>query len=322
MSSGPLTETSGIDRSMSLLVDMTTAAMDPAYGEAAARRAAPSPRPAGSGPRGPRRVPLLLVALLVVVGALTGIATSQVRRRAADAGSGRRALVAEVHRQTTQTDQLEVQASRLRGQVQRARDVALGAGATGRSAAGQVAELELVTGGTSVRGPGLVVTLDDARDVSSQATNRAGQFGSGRVYDRDVQAVVNALWAAGAEAISVNGQRLTAMTAIRSAGEAILVDFRPLSPPYVLRAVGSTEQMEPRFADSATARRFTTWISLYGIGFAVNRALDLRLPAASTPDLRLARAAPALSASPSAAPATTGSPTRSAVPPATPGRTP
>lgn len=313
MSSGFHTETTGVDRSMSLLVDMTTAAMDPSYGEAAARRTS-APVRAGSGPRGPRRVPLLLVVLLVVVGALTGIASSQVRRRADDAGSGRRALVAEVHRQTTETDRLEAQASQLRGQVQRARDVALGAGATGRSAADRVAELELVTGGTPVRGPGLVVTLDDARDVSTQATNRAGQFGSGRVYDRDVQDVANALWAAGAEAISVNGQRLTAMTAIRSAGEAILVDFRPLSPPYVLRAVGSTEQMEPRFAESATARRFTTWISLYGIGFAVNRALELRLPAASTPDLRLARAAPALSPSPSVTP----SPYRSV----TPGHTP
>ncbi len=246
-------------------------------------------------------MPLVLVVLLVVVGAATGIAASQVRQRASDTGGGRRALIAEVHRQTTETDQLDAQASRLRGEVQRARDAALGAGAKGRSAAGLVAELELVTGGTAVRGPGLVVTLDDAPDVSSEATTQAGQLGSGRVYDRDVQDVVNALWAAGAEAISVNGQRLTAMTAIRSAGEAILVDFRPLSPPYVLRAVGSVEQMEPSFADSTTARRFTTWISLYGIGFAVSRASELRLPAAAIPDLRVAH--------PAAAPPTAPAPT-------------
>ncbi len=311
---------------MSLLVDMTTAALDPSYGEAAARRTSSSQGPAGSRPRGPRRMPFVLTVLFVVVGAATGIAASQVRQRADAAGTGRRALIAEVHRRTTETDQLDAQASRLRGEVQRARDVALGAGAKGRSAAGQVAELELVTGGTAVRGPGLVVTLDNAPDVSSDATSSAGQLGSGRIYDRDVQDVVNALWAAGAEAISVNGQRLTAMTAIRSAGEAILVDFRPLSPPYVLRAVGGTEQMEPSFADSTTARRFTTWISLYGIGFAVSRASDLRLAAAATPDLRLAHAVPrpstALSATPSATPSATASAVPSAKPSASPGRTP
>ncbi len=271
-------------------------------------------------------MPFVLTVLLVVVGAATGIAATQVRQRADAAGTGRRALIAEVHRRTTETDQLDAQASRLRGEVQRARDVALGAGAKGRSAAGQVAELELVTGGTAVRGPGLVVTLDDAPDVSSDATSSAGQLGSGKIYDRDVQDVVNALWAAGAEAISVNGQRLTAMTAIRSAGEAILVDFRPLSPPYVLRAVGGTEHMEPSFADSTTARRFTTWISLYGIGFAVSRASDLRLAAAATPYLRLAHAVPrpstALSATPSATPSATASAVPSATPSASPGRTP
>ena len=100
--------------------------------------------------------------------------------------------------------------------------------------------------------------------------------------------MANALWAVGAEAITINGQRLTAQTAIRSAGEAVLVDFRPLSPPYVLRAVGDVDAMEPAFADGATARRFTTWTSLYGIGFDVRRAKDLRLAAASPPDLRVA----------------------------------
>ncbi len=116
-------------------------------------------------------------------------------------------------------------------------------------------------------------------------------MGNGRIYDRDVQDVANALWAVGAEAITVNDQRLTAQTAIRSAGEAVLVDFRPLSPPYVLRAVGNVDAMEPAFADGPTARRFTTWTSLYGIGFTVTRGQDLHLPAAGAPDLKVAKPA-------------------------------
>ena len=90
--------------------------------------------------------------------------------------------------------------------------------------------------------------------------------------------------------MSINGQRLTSQTAIRSAGEAILVDFRPLAPPYRLRAIGDVDRMEPRFADGPVARRFQTWTSLYGLRFAIARSDELRLPAAALPDLRVATA--------------------------------
>ena len=124
----------------------------------------------------------------------------------------------------------------------------------------------------------------------SSATNGAGTGDTtaprgvraidGRVLDRDLQDVTNALWAAGTEAMSINGLRLTVQTAIRSAGEAILVDFRPLSPPYVLRAVGDPARLEPDFVDSPTGRRFATYTSLYQLGFEVARARELLLPAA------------------------------------------
>jgi uncharacterized protein YlxW (UPF0749 family) len=274
---------------MSLLVDMTAAALDPSYGEAAARKAGAAQDTTSPARGAGRRVSVLLTALLVIVGAVTGIAAAQVRQHADDAGNVRRSLVADIHRKTKESDQLASQAERLRTDLQRVRVQALGEGARGRSTAAQVATLELVTGGLAVRGPGLVVTLDDAPNASSDATAaRGGQLGNGHIYDRDIQDVVNALWAVGAEAIAVNGQRLTAQTAIRSAGEAVLVDFRPLTPPYVLRAVGNVDAMDPSFADGPTARRFMTWTSLYGIRFQVTRASSQQLPAAGAPDLRLA----------------------------------
>ena len=290
MLSGPQPAARRVDGSMSLLVDMTAAALDPSYGDAAARKAGSAPCDGGMERASARqRIPRLLTALLVLVGVGTGVAAAQVRQHASDIGSVRRSLVADVRRETRETDQLAAEADRLRTQVQHVRDQALGEGARGRSTAALIAKLELVTGGVAVHGPGLVVSLDDAPDASAASSSRGGQLGAGRIYDHDIQDVVNALWAAGAEAITVNGQRLTAQTAIRSAGEAVLVDFRPLSPPYVLRAVGNVDAMEPAFADGATARRFTTWTSLYGIGFDITRAQDLRLPAAGAPDLRVAR---------------------------------
>ena len=271
-----------LDGSMSLLVDMSEAALDPSYAEAAARRRL------GTPPPGLSMSHRLLVGVLLV-GLGTGVAAAQARERADEVGASRRGLLDDVRERTAATDRLAARAASLRAEVGATRARALGADARGREAADQVAALELVSGGVAVRGPGLVVTLDDARDATGRSGGRGGQTGDGRIYDRDVQDVVNALWAAGAEAISVNGQRLTSQTAIRSAGEAVLVDLRPLSPPYVLRAIGDVDALEPAFVDSPTARRFQTWTSLYGLGFEVRRARELRLPAAGAPDLRLAR---------------------------------
>lgn len=279
-----------VDGSMSLLVDMTEVALDPAYAEAAARRSQRGSPAADVGSGGARRA----VALLLVLGVVTGVASAQVRRSAHAADSARARLAADVRTRTAETDKLAKDLDALRTDVARTRDVVLGDGTLGRRLSGQVSALELSTGQTGVTGPGLVVTMDDASDAadagSSGGNGRGGQLGDDRIYDRDIQDVVNALWAAGAEAISVNGQRLTALTTIRSAGEAVLVDFRPLSPPYRISAVGDVDAMEPAFADSATARRFTTYTSLYGIGFSTHRADRLRLPAAAPLELHSARA--------------------------------
>jgi len=275
-----MSSSGGPQGSMSLLVDMTAAALDPGYAEAAALRQSRSARPKPQLSRG-------IVAGLVLVGLGTGVAAAQTRERAAQTGAVRESLLADVRERTRDTDLLSAEAAALRGEVRELRDQGLAVDARGLALAEEVAALEIATAAVAVRGPGLEVTLDDAQDAGSTATNRGGQASSdGRVYDRDLQEVVNALWAAGAEAISVNGLRVSGQTAIRSAGEAILVDLRPLSPPYVLRAIGDRDRMEPAFVDGATARKLQTWTSLYGLGFKVRRQSDLRLPAAASPALR------------------------------------
>jgi len=283
------------DGSMSLLVDMSSAALDPSYAEVAARRARGDLPP----PRG--RFHARVVTALVVTGLATGIAAAQVRRDAEVTDDIRRSLVSEVERRTEATDALAGQAADLRAEVSTTRAGALGTDTAGRALAERVALLELVTGTVPVRGPGLVVVLDDAEEGAG------AEPGDGRVFDRDLQDVVNALWAAGAEAIAINGQRLTAITAIRSAGEAVLVDLRPLAPPYRLEAVGDVDAMEPAFVDSPTARRFHSWTTVYGIGFEVRRGKELRLPAAPEPVTRAASPLTTSSpAPPTAAPTASG----------------
>jgi uncharacterized protein YlxW (UPF0749 family) len=285
------------DGSMSLLVDMSAAALDPSYAAAAARRQ--------QDPTGRPPVHVRLVVGVLLVGLGTGVVASQVRRHADQVGAVRSTLVDDVRRRTAETDRLAAEATRLRASVAALRDRSLGEDAQGRALAVQLRVLEVDSGGVAVTGPGLVVTVDDARGAEPGASARGGQPGEGRVFDSDIQEVVNALWAAGAEAVSVNDLRVTAQTAIRSAGEAILVDLRPLSPPYRIRAVGEVDRMEPAFVDGPTARRFQTWISLYGLRFDVRRARTLRLPAAAAPVLRVARPLPS---APAASPVPGGSP--------------
>jgi uncharacterized protein YlxW (UPF0749 family) len=278
---------------MSLLVDMMTNTLDESYAEAARRRTgAHGARPPGEdgtdrrGASAGRR--LTAVLLLVALGVVTGTAAAQVRKRAAAAGTVRAQLVADVQRRTGDSDALAAQAARLRREVSVQQDAALRASGSGATVAQQLADLQLAAAVGPVTGPGLVVRLDDAPAQEGDSVDRGGQPGSGRVLDRDLQDAVNGLWSAGAEAVAINGLRLSALTAIRSAGEAILVDYRPLSPPYTLRAVGDPGSLEAGFADSAAGRRLTTYTSLYGLRLVVRRAAKQTLPGAGEPSLRLA----------------------------------
>jgi uncharacterized protein YlxW (UPF0749 family) len=90
-----------------------------------------------------------------------------------------------------------------------------------------------------------------------------------------VQLVVNALYAAGAEAVAINGSRVVATTAIRSAGDTLVVNFRPLRPPYRIDAIGADLA---RFNDSEIAERFRHWEKLFGLSYSSSRRDKLTVP--------------------------------------------
>jgi uncharacterized protein YlxW (UPF0749 family) len=271
---------------MSLLDDLMGNTLDAGYAERARSRAA------GHVPRPTRPGRAVGVVLLVVLGLLTGTAVAQVRQRSQAQAGVKAALLSEVQRRSAESDRLSRDADALRADVAARRDAALATDAQGRDAAELVRNLEIATGGSAVTGPGVVLTVDDAPEPTAQdAQSRGGVLSDGRVLDRDLQGVVNGLWAAGAEAIAVNRVRLSPRTAIRSAGEAVLVDFRPLSPPYRVEAIGKPNALETGFVDSASGRRLQTLASVSGITWSIARADTLRLPAGTQPQLRAARPA-------------------------------
>ena len=159
-----------------------------------------------------------------------------------------------------------------------------GKGSSGGGQSGvlsQLAFLQSVTGVVAVTGPGLTVTLDDSADAVSGADAARGSSGfeAGRVSAADLQIVSNGLWAAGAEAISINGQRLTTRSAIRFAGQAILVDFRPLVRPYVVTAIGDAKALQSSFGSSPTGSYLKSLEDNYGIPVAISGSASLTCPA-------------------------------------------
>jgi uncharacterized protein YlxW (UPF0749 family) len=215
------------------------------------------------------------IAPAVVVGVLAFLLTVDLRTQdtASKISESRRSqLAAIVAERQQRTAVLEARLTQLRAQVA---SLAAAAGST------TLQELQSATdrigaasGTTALTGPGIVVRLTDASG-GDQSTNPADS----KIQDVDIQAVVNALWGAGAEAIAVNGQRLVSTSAIRNAGGAVLVNFRVLTSPYLINAVGDPATMRASFERSAVAKRFRAWQQIYGLGFSIEQPSVIEIPA-------------------------------------------
>ena len=261
------------DESMSLLVDIASSALDPSYAAAAERRGAASPR------RPTRRAALVTAGGVLAATLIVVIAGVQAHEDAPAESRSRDVLVARVEARGEAVAALQRRLSLLRESTGTLRDRLLATSRAGDALATRLAVTELLAGTVAVRGPGLRVVLDDAPDASAD----------NRVLDRDVQTVVNGLWAAGAEAVAVNGERLTAQSAVRQAGGTILVNFNPVAAPYVIQAIGDPVEVETAFGVGPAAARMRNLSQLYGLRFAYTRTEEMTLPAATDVVLRHAR---------------------------------
>jgi uncharacterized protein YlxW (UPF0749 family) len=284
---GPLR--GGGQRSMgaSLLDAVLAETLDPAYAEAAAARAARGGDGAGrSRRRGRART---LVALtMAAAGLLVAVTYDQAAAAAQGREQVRAALIDDIEHESAASDELAVQLEDLRIEVSSTRDQLLAATTVGQGALDELARAERGAAAVPVTGPGLLVTLANADPKADEdpVGGTTPQDPRERVRDGDLQLVVNALWAAGAEAVSINGQRLGATTAIRFAGEAVLVDFRPVTNPYEVSAIGDPDTLSSKFLASPEVGALAVISESFGLRFEFSREDELTLPAASTPELR------------------------------------
>ena len=290
-----------LDASMTLLNEVMQRPLDPGYAAAAAARRA------GTARSGPASAAITLV-IAVLCGSLVVTAVHELRRPQPEVVKAQQALIREVERRTAETDRLQKANEDLRAWIASTQQTVLDN--QGSAALAQRSRtLGVLTGEFAVTGPGLLITLNDAENASQAGSTdpRATSADQGRVLDRDLQIVVNGLWVAGAEAVSVNGQRLTALSAIRSAGEAILVDFRPLAPPYLVQAIGDPAALQAGFANDMAGPYLQSLTSNYGIRAGIQAKQSLRLPGAASMTLHYAHVAGGGEASASASPSPTAS---------------
>ena len=127
---------------------------------------------------------------------------------------------------------------------------------------------------TAVRGPGVTAVLTD----STLPESPTGNLNDLVIHEQDLQAVINALWAGGAESISVNGQRVLATTAIRCVGNTLLLHGGVYSPPYVIDAIGDRVSLRAELGRDPAVAQFRTAARQFKLGFAVTDEM-LEIPA-------------------------------------------
>ena len=205
-------------------------------------------------------------AVSVAAGLLFAVAVSSARHH-----TGRMDLDLEglVRNQQAAVSQLETEVGDLSAQADRLAESAFPSAVAGapRGWATQ-----------SIVGPGVIVTMDDAPAEFDTPTRT--NVNDLVVHQQDVDAVMNALWRGGAEAMTVQGVRITNTTPVRCVGSVILIGVQPFAPPYVIEAIGDSEELTLVLAEDPQVERFRQAARIYHMGWEVEAASSLTLPAA------------------------------------------
>jgi uncharacterized protein YlxW (UPF0749 family) len=187
----------------------------------------------------------------------------------------------------------------LRAQIQSVEGEGEGAAQTVRQLNAELQQARIAAGLIALTGTGIVIQLEDSREPVPQDGSEADYL----VGSRDIRAVVEQLWHSGAEAIAVNGERITTTTAIIDVGSSLLVNSAYLTPPYQISALGAPDLYDklsasPGFVDFVRARG-----EGYGIQISLAEPESVDIPAfVGTVTLRYSRPIPSPSPGPSAAP--------------------
>lgn len=218
------------------------------------------------------------VPLVCLLAGLLLATTRQAAQGGELRGSGSTRLSDLVRQAQLDVDAVEARRAQLRTTLDEER-AAAGASDTGVAAAvARAAALDRAAGLTALTGPGLTVTLTDA------ARGADGSYASDAtpddlvVHQQDVQSVLNALWAGGADAVVVQDQRVVTTSAPRCIGNTLLLHGRTWSPPYTLAAIGDPDRLAAALEAERGVAIYRQYVARFGLGYDV-RTGDVDAPA-------------------------------------------
>ena len=253
---------------MSLLSDLVETSLDPGYAHAHSQGVPP------------RRSRVLMLVTLLVAGAMLAIAAVTDTRDQPAQARERAALIDQVKGLREENEQLRRQLAEVEGDVEKLQAQALGKDST---PAAELSRQAAQTAAAAVTGPGVVVTVDDSTTLDGA---------DAEVLDQDLRILVNGLWLAGAEAIAINGHRLSARTAIRGAGRAITVDYTSLTRPYVVEAIGNPKALPGRLTANSGGRWWVYLKQNFGMRYDLTTSTSITLQADPGLGVRKARPHP------------------------------
>ena len=206
---------------------------------------------------------LATTAVLVVAGLLVVVSASNAR--GIDLRPGRNTdLVSLVQSESRRNTTLAAQVTRLRSEVD---TLAAGqADTAGTDLAAELAVTSAQVGLTPVTGPSVTVTLDDAPEsVTGEGVDQDLLV----VHQQDIQAVANELWRGGAEAMTIQGQRVIATTGIKCVGNTVVLHGIPYAPPYRISAIGDPVKLQAALAGSEYIRIYQQYVDAFRLGYEV-----------------------------------------------------
>lgn len=267
-----------------LLTRIIEQSMDEDYlqvAERESRRAAQGdavpPAPASHRPQ------LIAAAVIVVFGIMVTTAAVQTSRNEEISDAGRATLVSRVQQERSALDDLQADIVRRQDAII-AQDAQLDSvSEVAREEIARTRRLQVRTGFVPVRGPGVRIVVDDP------PTGDVAEL----VRDEDLALLVDGLWQAGAEAVAINNQRLTALTSIRNEGPAVNVNSRPVNAPYVVSAIGDTLTLQADLLSTTHGQQFFDLAEDLGFLYEMQNVEELSLPGARSPRLRHVQMGPA-----------------------------
>ena len=266
------------EHTMPLLDVITQRSLDADYEHVAARRRASGAEETPRHPL-PRRT---AAVVLLVFGLLVTVAAVQTSRNASVNDASRASLIEQVNLRRASLADLQRELSREQGRGLTLRSRLTTISTSERALQARLQRLEGRTGFGAVRGPGIEATVANAPDAG----------GTELIRDSDLALLTDALWAAGAEAVSVNGERLTVLSAFRNVGVGVLVNSHPLTPPYTFSVVGDPDTLPANLLSSSVGGQWYALKDSLGLRFDVKDGGTMTLPAARQQPLRHAELVP------------------------------